>query len=239
MNAQRYSPFESKHYETRNGTGAIRILLAHDHPVMRIGVGNLLQKDGDLEIVAEAGNNKEALSHALELEPDILLLDLNMLTLRGLKDLHAALNDAFEARIILLTTAISVSETMEILELGIRGIVPKDSLTEQLIPAIRSVIADHYWIEGRRTLKLPDILHTLTEDTSAPKSTHYGLTPRELEVIQCIMEGSSNRDIAQKFQLSEETIKRHLSNIFDKTGVSTRLELALFAIEHQLVASKK
>lgn len=206
---------------------------------MRIGVGNLLQKDTALEIVGEAANREEAAARALELEPDVLLLDLNMLTLPGLETLQAALPEALEVKIILLTSVISVEETVKALELGAHAIVPEDALTDQLIPAIRSAAAGHYWVGGRRALKLPDVLRGLTEDADPPEAVNYGLTPRELEVVRCIVEGRSNRDIAQHFQLSEETVKRHLSNIFDKTGVSTRLELALFAIQHQLAAANR
>jgi DNA-binding NarL/FixJ family response regulator len=87
-------------------------------------------------------------------------------------------------------------------------------------------------------VNLVSALHDLVQQAAVPVHKTYGLTPRELEVVGCIVEGCSNRDIAKQFTLSEETVKRHLSNIFDKTGVSTRLELALFAIAHQLVSSQ-
>jgi len=206
---------------------------------MRIGVGNLLQRDTSLEITGEANTREEAIAKAIELEPDILLLDVNMLQLQGLEAMHTALADVSGSKIILLTATISVADMMKILEAGVRGIVPEDSLTDQLIPAIRGVAAGHYWIEGRRALELPDALNGLTQEITPPEATNFGLTPRELEVVRCIVEGCSNRDIAQQFQLSEETVKRHLSNVFDKTGVSTRLELALFAIQHQLVVPNR
>jgi DNA-binding NarL/FixJ family response regulator len=102
--------------------------------------------------------------------------------------------------------------------------------------AIRTVFAGDYWIGGKRVINLVSALHDLMQQAAVPQRKTYGLTPREMEVVGCIVEGCSNRDIAKQFSLSEETVKRHLSNIFDKTGVSTRLELALFAIAHQLIA---
>jgi two-component system, NarL family, nitrate/nitrite response regulator NarL len=239
MTGQKYSQIEPGQYEGRNATRTIRILLADDHPVMRIGVSNLLQKDSALEIAGEANDADEAIAKALELKPDILLLDLNMVSVEGLEALHTAIFSAYDAKIIVLTSAITPAEVMKVMELGIRGLVPKDALTDQIIPAIRSVAVGHYWVDGRRALQLPEVLRALGREAESSEPTSYGLTPRELEVVRCIVEGSSNRNIARQFQLSEETVKRHLSNIFDKTGVSTRLELALFALKHQLVASKQ
>jgi DNA-binding NarL/FixJ family response regulator len=109
-------------------------------------------------------------------------------------------------------------------------------LADHLTTAIRAVSSGDYWIGGKRVVNLVGALHELMQQAAVPERKTYGLTPRELEVVGCIVEGCSNRDIAKQFSISEETVKRHLSNIFDKTGVSTRLELALFAIAHQLVA---
>jgi two-component system nitrate/nitrite response regulator NarL len=239
MTGHKYSNIEPGQYEGRNGTRVISILLADDHPVMRIGVSNLLQKDLTLEVAGEANDSDEVVAKTLALDPDILLLDLNMLNVEGLETLQAALINISDVKIILLTTTIAPPEMMKALESGIRGLVPKDELTDQMIPAIRSVAAGHYWVDGRRILHLPEALRALAHEAESLEPANFGLTPRELEVVQCIVEGSSNRNIARQFQLSEETVKRHLSNIFDKTGVSTRLELALFALKHQLVASRQ
>jgi len=105
-----------------------------------------------------------------------------------------------------------------------------------LSQALRAVLSGDYWIGGERVANLLKALHELMAQAAAvPERKTYGLTPRELEVVSCIVEGCSNRDVAKQFSISEETVKRHLSNVFDKTGVSTRLELALFAIAHKLV----
>jgi two-component system, NarL family, nitrate/nitrite response regulator NarL len=220
-------------------TIAIRVLVADQHPVIRIGVDNLLQPVNGIEVVGEAGDRDEAIAKAIELRPDILLLALNLPNLSGLEAIPDVLSDSPETRTILLTNVISKLEVMKALELGARGLVVKDSLMASLTSAIRAVSSGHYWIGDRRVSSLVDVLKTLTRQPApvVEKKTH-SLTPREMEVVGCVVKGSSNRDIAQQFQLSEETVKRHLSNIFEKTGVSTRLELALFAIEHQLVASR-
>ena len=112
----------------------------------------------------------------------------------------------------------------------------KDAVVGDLSQALRAVLGGDYWIGGERVANLLKALQGLMAQAAAlPERKTYGLTPRELEVVTTIVEGCSNRDIAKQFSISEETVKRHLSNVFDKTGVSTRLELALFAIAHKLV----
>lgn len=219
--------------EHRNGT--IRILLADDHPVVRIGVRNMLKAEGVFEVVGEASDGDEAITQTLELLPDILLLDLSMPRMPGLEAMRAIMSGSARVKIILLTSTISTQQIIEALQIGARGIVTKDALIDQLTNAIGAVLQGDYWIHGKRVVNLVGALHDLMQKAATPERKTYGLTPRELEVVGCIVEGCSNRDIAKQFTISEETVKRHLSNIFDKTGVSTRLELALFAIAHQLV----
>ena len=213
----------------------IRIVLADDHPVVRIGVRNMLSAHPGFEVVGEASDGDEAITETLELEPDILLLDVQMPRLPGLEAMRAIMNGTPTVKIILLTSTITTQQIIEALQIGARGIVLKDALSDHLQTSIRTVVAGDYWIGGKRVVNLVSALHTLMQQAAVPQRKTYGLTPRELEVVGCIVEGCSNRDIAKQFSISEETVKRHLSNIFDKTGVSTRLELALFAIAHQLV----
>ncbi len=216
----------------------IRIVIADDHPVVRIGVRNMLTQRDGFEVVGDAADGDEAITQTLELSPDVLLLDLMMPKLPGLEAMRAIMNGTASVKILLLTSTITTQQVIEALQIGARGIVLKDALGNHLQTAIRTVAAGDYWIGGKRVVNLVSALHDLMEKAAMPQHKTYGLTPRELEVVGCIVEGCSNRDIARQFSLSEETVKRHLSNIFDKTGVSTRLELALFAIAHQLVAPR-
>ncbi len=220
---------------TEHRSNTIRILLADDHPVVRIGVRNMLNAQGHFEVVGEASDGDEAITQTLELLPDILLLDLSMPRMPGLEAMRAIMSNSPRVKILLLTATISTQQIIEALQIGARGIVTKDALIEQLTGAIAAVMQGDYWINGGRVSNLVGALHELMQKARPPERKTYGLTPRELEVVGCIVEGCSNRDIAKQFTISEETVKRHLSNIFDKTGVSTRLELALFAIAHQLV----
>ena len=214
----------------------IKIVIADDHPVVRIGVRNMLDEQEGFDVIGEASDGDEAITQTLESEPDILLLDVMMPRLPGIEAMRAIMNGTPTVKIILLTSTITTQQIIEALQIGARGIVLKNALADHLQTAIRTVMAGDYWIGGKRVVNLVSALHGLMQQAQVPQRKTYGLTPREMEVVGCIVEGCSNRDIAKQFGLSEETVKRHLSNIFDKTGVSTRLELALFAIAHHLVA---
>ena len=217
-------------------TSTIRIVVADDHPVVRFGVKNILMADPGFEVVGEAGDGDDAITQTLELEPDILLLDLLMPRLPGLEAMRAIMSRSPRVKIVLLTSTISTQQIIEALQIGARGIVLKEAVASDLGESLKAVLSGDYWIGGRRVANLLTALHELMQQAAAvPEKKTYGLTPRELEVVSCIVEGCSNKDIAKQFTISEETVKRHLSNIFDKTGVSTRLELALFAISHKLV----
>jgi len=214
----------------------VRIVIADDHPVVRFGVRNMLAPEHGFEVVGEAEDGDIAITQTLEHEPDILLLDLQMPRLPGLETMRAIMSRSPGVKIVLLTSAITTQQLIEALQIGARGIVLKDSVAGDLSQAVRAVAGGDYWIGGERVVNLVKALHDLMQQAAAqPERKTYGLTPRELEVVSCIVEGCSNKDIAKQFSISEETVKRHLSNVFDKTGVSTRLELALFAISHKLV----
>ncbi len=216
--------------------GLIRIVVADDHPVVRFGVKNMLMSEPGFEVVGEADDGDDAITQVLELEPDVLLLDLQMPRLPGLEAMRAIMSKSPRVKIILLTGTISTQQVIEALQIGARGIVVKDSVAGDLSKSLRAVLSGDYWIGGERVVNLLQKLRELMQMAAAvPERKTYGLTPRELEVVNSIVEGCSNKDIAKEFVISEETVKRHLSNIFDKTGVSTRLELALFAIAHKLV----
>src|ERR1700733_11800109 len=215
----------------------IRIVVADDHPVVRFGVKNMLENEPGFEVVGDAEDGDTAITQTIELEPDILLLDLLMPRLPGLEALRAIMSKSPRVKIIMLTSTISTQQIIEALQIGARGILLKDSVAGDLSKALRAVLSGDYWIGGERVANLLTALNVLMKEAAAgPERKTYGLTPRGLEVVTCIVEGCSNKDVAKQFSISEETVKRHLSNIFDKTGVSTRLELALFAVAHKLVA---
>ena len=226
-----------KSIDQNGAASTIRIVVADDHPVVRFGVKNILTPAAGFTVVGEAEDGDVAITETLDKEPDILLLDLQMPRLPGLEAMRAIMSRSPRVKIVLLTSTISTQQIIEALQIGARGIVLKDAVSGELSEALRAVMSGDYWIGGERVVNLLKALHELMQKAAAvPERKTYGLTPRELEVVTCIVEGCSNKDIAKQFSISEETVKRHLSNVFDKTGVSTRLELALFAIAHKLVA---
>jgi two-component system nitrate/nitrite response regulator NarL len=212
----------------------IRILIADDHPIFRDGLRRLLESEPELRVVGEAADGAEAIQLAGQLKPDILLLDLAMPRVPGLEALRELAKASSPVRIILLTAAIEKEQVVQALQLGARGVVMKDSATQLLLKSIRTVMSGEYWVGRESVSDLVQYLRDrLSVDQSKPKN--FGLTRRELEVVSTIVAGYSNKDIAGKFAISEDTVKHHLTNIFNKLGISSRLELALFAINHHLV----
>lgn len=217
-------------------TGVIRILIADDHPLFRYGVRALLETETDFAVVGEAADGEEAMRLARELKPNVLLLDLAMPRVSGLEALRAMTSSSVPTHIILLTVAIEKREIVEALQLGARGVLLKEAAAQLVIKSIRTVIAGQYWV-GREVF--PDLVQYLRQMTprGSPEEPGkaFGLTPRELEIIAAIASGCTNKDIVQRLSISEDTVKHHLTRIFDKTGASNRLELALFAIGQKLI----
>jgi two-component system, NarL family, nitrate/nitrite response regulator NarL len=213
----------------------IRILIADDHPIFRDGLRRLLEAEPGLQVTGEAADGNEAMRLTQELKPDVLLLDLAMPRCPGLEALRAINKSAAPVHTILLTAAIEKPQIIEALQCGARGIVMKESATQLLLTAIRTVMDGQYWVGRELVADMAQYLRGLVPRGEARKGHPYGLTNREIEIVSSIVDGCTNKEIAQKFTLSEDTVKHHLTSIFDKLGVAHRLELALFAINHRLL----
>ncbi len=214
----------------------IRILIADDHPIFRDGLRRLLEAEPDLRVVGEACDGAEAVKLVRQLKPDILLLDLAMPRHPGLEALREmSSGPGPNVRVILLTAAAEKNQIVEALQLGARGVVLKDSATQLLLKSIHTVMGGEYWVGRESVSNLVQYLRTLVQSSGEDaRQRKFGLTPRELEIVSAVVAGYSNKEIAEYFKISEDTVKHHLSNIFDKVGVSTRLELALFAVNQSL-----
>lgn len=219
----------------------VRILIADDHPIFRDGLRRLLEADPGLSVVGEAADGIETLKLAIKLKPDLLLLDLAMPRQSGLDTLHELVGSCPNLRTIVLTAAVEKPEIVRALQMGARGVVMKEAATQLLLKSIRAVMKGEYWVGRDSVSDLVQFLREGARDTSLkePVRRDFGLTRRELEIVAAIVGGFTNRDVAQKFSISEDTVKHHLTNIFDKLGVSNRLELALFAVHHQLVGDSR
>jgi len=214
----------------------VRILLADDHQIFREGLRKLLESETGFEVVGTASDGEEAIRLTHELKPDILLLDLAMPRYPGLEALRDLSKSPVPVRTIILTASIEKTQISELLQLGARGIVTKDSAPELLIRSIRMVMAGQYWLERESVSDLVGALRSaIVRAQSRSGRKPFNLTSRELEMIDSIVAGYTNKDIGQKLSISEQTVKHHLTNIFNKLGVSNRLELVLFAVHHQVV----
>jgi len=213
----------------------INIVIADDHPIFRDGLRRLLEAEPGLKVIGEACDGAEAVRMVRELKPDILLLDLAMPRHPGLEALRDLGSGQQSVRVILLTAAAEKQQIVEALQLGARGVVLKDSATQLLLKSIQTVMSGEYWVGRESVSNLVQYLRSMVQSSGEEaRQKKFGLTPRELEIVSAVVAGYANKEIAHYFKISEDTVKHHLSNIFDKLGVSTRLELALFAVNQSL-----
>jgi DNA-binding NarL/FixJ family response regulator len=219
----------------RERASIIRLAIADDHTLFREGVRRLLESEPEFEVVGEAANGMEAVALVQESRPDFLLLDLAMPGQDGLEALRDIVALGTPCRVVLLTAEIDSTQTVQALRAGARGIVMKHAACQLLCKGIRAVKAGEYWIGRDAVADLMAYLNTQEAERASPAKARFGLTARELQIVALVVEGGTNREIAESLGLSDDTVKHHLSNIFDKVGVHSRLELGLFAVNHGLI----
>jgi DNA-binding NarL/FixJ family response regulator len=217
----------------------IRLVIADDHPIVRDGLKKLLMLEDDLEVVGEAGDGREVLDRVQELDPDVLLLDLRMPNLDGLSALQALQQSNKRTRVIVLTASEDKNEFVQAMKLGCSGIVLKQTAPELIVKSIRKVNAGEIWLDSHTTAAVMRQFSTGPGDSAGGTNTGRGrerspLSAREREIVALVAQGYKNKEMAEKMFISEQTVKNHLHNIFDKLGVSDRLELALYAIHKGL-----
>jgi two-component system nitrate/nitrite response regulator NarL len=215
------------------GKPPVRILVADDHAIFRDGLRRLLEGSDDVSIVGEASNGNECIKMLAKLKPDILLLDLRMPEKDGLGVLEEINFDSMATRVIVLTAAEDDRDVVRAMRLGARGVVLKQSASDLLLKSIRKVSDGEIWLDNRMTAEVIDAFKKSSE--AGQRREKPLLSDREKEIVQLVAQGFRNREIGEKLFISEQTVKNHLHNIFDKLGVSDRLELALYAIHHRLI----
>src|ERR1700685_2362890 len=224
--------------EKRKAT--VGIVIADDHPIVRDGLKKLLLLEDDCEIVGEASDGREVLERVQELDPDVLLLDLRMPNLDGLGALQALQQVSQRTRVIILTASEDKNEFVQAMKLGCSGIVLKQTAPDLIVKSIRKVHSGEIWLDSHTTAAVMRQFSTALEGghTSSSNSgkgrERSPLSAREREIVALVAQGYKNKEMAEKMFISEQTVKNHLHNIFDKLGVSDRLELALYTIHKGL-----
>jgi two-component system, NarL family, nitrate/nitrite response regulator NarL len=213
--------------------GAVRIVIADEFPIFRDGLRRLLANDQRLQIVGDTGVDGVA-KIVRERQPDILLLGPRPTGSAWTDTLTELQSEAPGVRTILLAKSIDALEVTEVFENGACGIVAKDSPADVLFQSIEAVASGARWIGfARGGDNVAASVRRL--DYQRRRDQSFGLTRRELEIVRAVVDGSTNKEIALRLAISQNTVKRHLLHIFDKLGASSRVELALFAAHHQLL----
>ena len=216
----------------------VRIGLVDDHPIVREGLRKLLNLEEDFEVVGEADNGRTALELIEDLHPDVLLLDLKMPGMDGLSALQTLQHASHQTKIIVLTASEDKNEWVQAMKLGCSGIVIKQTQPELIVKSIRKVYSGEIWLDSHTTAAVMRQFAS-PSDANGGGSRAKGrerspLSAREREIVALVAQGYKNKEMAEKMFISEQTVKNHLHNIFDKLGVSDRLELALYAIHKGL-----
>jgi len=214
----------------------IRILLIDDHTLFRSGVRILLQRQPDFEVVAEAGDGVEGIKRAKELKPDVVLLDLNLPGLSGLESLQLLTQDLPSCAVIILTVSEEADELGQALRDGARGYLVKNIDADVLTSAIRRAAAGESVIAESMTAKLVEQFRgQATLAAQAPgHAERHRLTARETQIVQCLARGASNKVIARELDVSESTVKIHVQNVLKKLNLTSRVQVAVYAVEHGL-----
>src|SRR5580765_7650775 len=235
------APMNQSPEARENRKGTVRIVIADDHPIVRDGLKKLLLLEDDFEVVGEAGDGREVLDKVRELDPDVLLLDLRMPNLDGLGALQALQQVNPRTRVIILTASEDKNEFVQAMKLGCSGIVLKQTAPDLIVKSIRKVHSGEIWLDSHTTAAVMRQFSTALEGSGSAQGKGRERSPlsaREREIVALVAQGYKNKEMAEKMFISEQTVKNHLHNIFDKLGVSDRLELALYAIHNNLHSGK-
>lgn len=212
-------------------TDTIRTLIIDDHPLFRKGVIQLLGMEPEFEVVAEASSGDEGVTLALELNPDLILLDLNMKGLNGIETLQVMREKDVDARIIILTVSNSADDLVGAIRAGSDGYILKDTAPDEMVRLIKDSVLGKNAISA----ELSGMLATaLRQEAVVTNRSHAGLTERELSILKCLAHGMSNKLIARDLDIMDSTVKVHIRNLLKKLKFRSRVEAAVWAVSNNL-----
>lgn len=210
---------------------AVKIMITDDHSMIREGLKNLLELDGDIKVIEEAVDGEDCLKKLKSVFPDVLLLDINMPKKNGLEVLQILKENKSKLRVLILTVHNEVEYLMKAMDIGANGYILKDSESSELKKAIFSVAAGEDYIQP----SLIPVLNSKMIEKNKDEGKIESLTRRELEVLKLLAIGMYNKEVAEKLHISERTVKNHVSNIFKKLEVTDRTQAAVFAIRNNMI----
>lgn len=210
---------------------AVKVMIADDHSMIREGIKNLLELDGNINVIAEAINGEDCLDKLEMISPDILLLDINMPKKNGLDVLRSLKEKRSKLKILILTVHNEVEYLIKALEIGVNGYILKDSESAELKKAIFTILDGEDYIQP----SLIPVLNSKMIEKNLDEDKIDSLTRRELEVLKLLAIGMYNKEVAEKLHISERTVKNHVSNIFKKLEVTDRTQAAVFAIRNNMI----
>ena len=220
---------------TQNSTTPAQVLLIDDHPLLRRGITQLLEMEDDLQLAGEASNSGEGVELAMSLEPDLILLDLNMPGVNGLETLKRLRDNGVTSRIVIFTVSDNEDDVVAALRSGADGYLLKDMEPEDLLDQLHQAAVGRMVISDRLTALLAEALRNQKPTERQPDFT--SLTPREQEILRQIAEGLSNKMIARKLDISEGTVKVHVKHLLKKLGLRSRVEVAVWAVQEGLASN--
>ena len=210
---------------------AVKIMIADDHSMIREGLKNLLELDGDIQVIAEAVDGEDCLEKLQLVKPDVLLLDINMPKKNGLEVLKSLKSRRSKLKVLVLTVHNEIEYLIKAVDIGVNGYVLKDSESAELKKAIFTVADGETYIQP----SLIPALNAKMIETNKDAEKIKNLTKRELDVLKLLAVGMFNKEVGKRLEISERTVKNHVSNIFKKLGVTDRTQAAVFAIRNNLV----
>lgn len=206
-------------------------MIADDHSLVREGIKQLLEFDGSVKVVSEASNGVECLERLEKSIPDVLLLDINMPVMNGLEVLEEIKKRRYHVKVLILTVHNELEYLIKAVDIGVDGYILKESESAELKRAIQSVVSGENYIQP----SLIPALNNRLANRDIDKDKIDSLTSRELEVLVRVANGMINKEIATNLNISERTVKNHVSNIFKKIDVSDRTQAAVFAIKNNII----